>query len=157
MTKKARARRTPVGRQLCNVEKLVRTAVLVSGRFETWRTSSAEPKSELVAACDLSTSMMKVVQALRQAVVRLESSDFVVPHKSKAILHVVGARVEVVRKHRAHFESLYEDQIRKDPGMLDDLEVVKILPSGELALRREGLDLPIVAHKSHLRKLDRGE
>jgi len=57
--------------------------------------------------------------------------------------------VSISPRHREDYEAAFEDVLRDDPDMLDDLVVDKVLPNGKIVVRR-GKRTPFPVSKSHL-------
>jgi hypothetical protein len=146
-------RRNPLARLHRGVEMMIKTSDLASSKVESWRACMDDPPSVLLATCSASENLRRSLTIFEACVAKLEEVGFEIPRRSKAICHVVGSRVRVLDEHRASYMSLYEEQIGRDPKVLDDLLVTKVMPSGEVVVKRDGVDLPIVARKSHLRKI----
>lgn len=146
-------RRRPLARLHRGVEMMIKTAGLATSKIESWRSCMDDPPGVLLEACSAAESLRRSLAIFEACAAKLEESGFEIPRRSKAICHAVGSRVRVLDEHREAYMSLYEEQLGKDPRVLDDLVVAKVMASGEVVVRRDGVDLPIVARKSHLRKI----
>jgi hypothetical protein len=159
-------RSTPVIRLQRNVEKIVYLISLGLTRLRDWQESatrrSATRGSATRGTAPRATGSEVVERALAVAsevaeksvelddlVSNLEASGFVPPKRSTAYQPEVGDHVQICDQSRPRYRQLYDRQLREDPKMLDDLVVVKTLPSGEVAVQR-GRRTPLVARKSHL-------
>ena len=154
-------RSTPVIRLQRNVEKIVYLISLGLDRLRDWQESATRRSAS--RGTEIQTNGHEVVERalvvasevaeksveLDDLVSDLEASGFVPPKRSTAYQPEVGDRVQICDRARPRYRQLYEQQLREDPKMLDELVVVKIMPSGEVSIQR-GRRTPLVARKSHL-------
>ena len=146
-SQKAQYRRsTPVGRLQRNVLKLERYAQLIKSRLVSW---VSEDNDDLEVAMRHTSDIIRCLSQLKDAVDCLATLNFVPPKRSTALNFEEGEKVSVVKKHRGKYETLFEKTLKEDPGFLDELWVTKVLPTGEIAVRR-GQRTPFIVRKSHL-------
>jgi hypothetical protein len=137
---------TPVTRLRRNVLKVLYHDGLALSRLRGWQTGSDDDVGRLL---DLAEQVAELGAEMDVQLAKLEESGFVPPRRSQARVFELGQHVRVEEAARPRYRLLYERQLRDDPEMLDDLVVDKVLPSGEVAVRR-GRRAPIAARKSHL-------
>jgi hypothetical protein len=144
--KRTYRRSTPVLRLRRTAEKVVYYNSLGLGRLRSWQVA----QNELVDRClAVATVIAEKSVLLGDLLLGLESSGFVPPKRWQSYQPEVGHRVRIADRFRPRYEQLYERQIKRDPEMLDDMVVVKVVPSGEVAVQR-GRHTPIVSRKTHL-------
>ena len=139
-------RSTPVIRLQRNVLKLERHADLVLSRLSSW---VADGDTTLTTAVSHTADIMQGITDLKEAVAALVASGFIPPKRSSAVNFEEGQPVAVAVKHRAKYVAAFEKVLKEDPDFLDGLVVAKILPSGEITVRR-GQRTPFIVRKSHL-------
>jgi hypothetical protein len=114
-------------------------------RIASWKTETPE--------LSLVTSKIEVVEGaaavMEGALESLEKSGWVPPPRSSALEFEPGQHVSISPRHREDYEAAFEDVLRDDPDMLDDLVVDKVLPNGKIVVRR-GKRTPFPVSKSHL-------
>jgi hypothetical protein len=137
---------TPVVRLHRNVVKLEKNSELVSDRLKSWQASS-DPN--LLEALEVIKDVRRDISKLNEMVEALEQSGFIPPKRSSAVLYEPGNTVSVLPKHRGKYEEAFEKVLKEDPGLLNALTVVKILPSGEVVVQR-GQRTPFMVRKTHL-------
>lgn len=143
-------RSTPVIRLRRNVTKNIYLVSLVLDRLRDWsRSDDSRVEGCLVVASEIS----RMSAELDEKVAELQESGFVPPPKSDVYHPEPGDHVRVLDQSRERYQQLYEGLLRANPKMLDDLVVVRVLPSGEVALRRGRSETLVVARKSHLRPI----
>jgi hypothetical protein len=144
--KKRRYRRsTPVGRLRRNVQKIGRHAGLMKARITAWKAEMPE----LSLVLSKIEGVEGAVATMDGALESLEKSNWSPPPRSSALEFVPGQHVAISPKHRQDYESVFEDVLKDDPDMLDDLVVDKVLESGKIVVRR-GKRTPFPVSKSHL-------
>ncbi len=144
--KKRRYRRsTPVGRLRRNVQKIGRHVVLMRTRIASW---NADPP-ELALVSSKIDVVEGAVATMEGALEVLEKSGWAPPPRSSALEFEVGQHVAIAPRYRDEYEAAFEDVLRDDPDMLDDLVVDKVLESGKIVVRR-GKRTPFPVSKSHL-------
>jgi hypothetical protein len=94
-------------------------------------------------------TILQSIAKLKDEVGALVTSRFMPPRRSSALVFVEGQTVAVAQKHRSKYESAFEKVLKEDPEFLDALVVSKVLPSGEITVRR-GQRTPFILRKSHL-------
>jgi hypothetical protein len=139
-------RSTPVIRLGRNVERVIYLIGIVLARLRSWQSVG---NMRLEHGAGLAVEIAERSARLGEMVSELEKSGFVPPRKWTAYQPEPGHHVRVIDQFRQRYELLYEKQLLDDPQMLDDLVVVKVLSSGEVALQR-GRRTPLVARKTHL-------
>ena len=159
-------RSTPVIRLQRNVGKIVYLISLGLSRLRDWQGSATRGSATRGSAirgpearargCEVVERALAVASEVAEKSVELddlvsdlEVSGFVPPKRSNVYQPEVGDHVQICDRARPRYRQLYEKQLREDPEMLDDLVVVKTLPSGEVVVQR-GRHTPFVARKSHL-------
>ena len=141
-------RSTPPIRLHRHVEKMVMHSAIVAGRLEAWRLS-ADPRVE--AALKDAHDAWAASQALEGQVLSLVDTEFVPPLRAASWVPEPGQHVCIMDRYRGRYAEMFEKVLGSDPGMLDDLVVEKVLPTGEVMVQR-GRRTPFVARKSHLRE-----
>ena len=139
-------RSTPVGRLRRNVGQSGYHNSLALAKLRSWQPALDR---RVDRAIEIASEIAERNAALDGQVATLEEAGFVPPRRWRAYQPEVGHHVRVLDKHRARYRLLFERQLEEDPEMLDDLLVVRVLPSGEVALQR-GRRTPFPARKSHL-------
>jgi hypothetical protein len=150
MAKQHYRRSTPPIRLRRHVEKLLMHSRLVVERLEVWKSSGS---SLVEAAADEVRKVLAASRSLDEYVGALVDSGFVPPLRVAAWRPEPGQHVRVADKHRGKYSEMFERVIEADPGMLDDLVVDKILPTGEVVVQR-GRRTPFAVRKSHLQLLE---
>lgn len=156
-------RSTPVGRLRSNAEKLKRHAALIGNRVRSWGRIDESCAvhvegshnadfhvSKIVEIVDLILSTVGILDGL---LLRLEQSGFVPPKPSSALVYTIGQHVAIAPRFMEKYRSIFESVLKSDPGLLDDLIVDGLPPSGEIVVRR-GRRTPFMAPKSHLVAID---
>jgi hypothetical protein len=144
--KRSYRRSTPVGRLRRNADKVARHASLALARMESWR--NGKPDRRLEAAKAAARAVLDEAAGLDRILARLERSNYAPPKRSGALRYMTGQHVAVCPKHAAKYRLAFAEMLRKDPGMLKDLVVANVLPSGEVVVRRG--KHPFLVAKSHL-------
>lgn len=140
---------TPVMRLLGNADKVLKQLDLMEVRLTAWKVSGDE---DVVRALDEVQNVRQVVQdELRTYVEALHTKGFV-PPKQDGSSYEPGQRFKVLLKYRPKYEEIFQDSLKTDPGLLDDLTLVQKLHSGELLVRR-GSRRPFAVRKSHVQSL----
>lgn len=139
-------RSTPVTRLARNVLKLERYAELILNRLSSWL---VEGDASLVPSLEHVADVVQDIESLKKSVVRLEVDEFVPPKRSFAVVLAEGQAVSIAPKHREKYVVAFEKMIAACPNYLDELVVVKILPTGEI-LVQHGKHTPFIVRKSHL-------
>jgi hypothetical protein len=150
-------RSTPVGRLRSNAMKLLRHARLIGNRVGAWMriesTGSADDDRQISKIVENVESIQTMIAILDGLLLRLELSGFVPPKPSSALVYTIGQHVAIAPRFMSKYRSIFESVLRSDPGLLDDLVVEGLPPSGEIVVRR-GRRTPFMAPKSHLVAID---
>lgn len=144
-SKRSYRKSTPVGRLRRNVEKVLQHASLLNERVAPWSGASEEARVVEV----LSSEVVGKAREMDNSLAHLEEGGFVPPAKQRSVAWEVGQSVSVARKFRPKYEAAFRDDLARDAGFLDVLEVVDNLPSGEVVVRRRG-GSTFMAPKTHL-------
>jgi hypothetical protein len=148
--KKRRYRRsTPIGRLRRNVQKIGRHAGLMKSRILAWKTETPE----LILVSAKIEAVEVAVAVMDGALESLERSNWSPPPRSSALEFVPGQHVAISQSHLEDYKAAFEDILRDDPEMLDDLVVDKVLLNGKIVVRR-GKRTPFPVSKSHLVPLE---
>jgi hypothetical protein len=144
-SKRPYRRSTPIGRLRRNADKVSQHASLLRSRVSSWGSSdervvSVERMASLVVAKSTEIDVL---------LADLENTGFVPPEKQRSVKWEVGQRVAVSLKFRPKYEAAFPEDLRRDPGYLDELVVENSLPTGEVVVRRRGRS-PFLVPKTHL-------
>jgi len=140
-------RSTPVIRLRRNIFKLCKNGELVVKKLRSWQASS---DLDLAAAYDIVDGVQKSIVKLDAYAAKLELKNFAPPKRSTVVNFDKGEPVSVLNKHRPKYELAFERALREDPHLLDELIVVKTIPSsGEVVVQR-GQRTPFIVRKSHI-------
>ena len=144
-TKRPYRKSTPVGRLRRNADKVCQHASLLRSRAASWGAGD-----ERVAAVErLAGSVVAKAREIDGHLASLEESGFTPPEKQRSVNWEVGQMVAVSPKFRAKYEAAFPDELKRDPGYLDELVVENVPPSGEVVVRRRGRR-PFLVPKTHL-------
>lgn len=154
--KRARYRRsTPVGRLRRNVAKISDITRIVLHRLRGWTVPDDKSAAQKTVgkSVELAEALALACSGLDEKAVALEKAGFVPPQKPTDYQPVVGDRVKIQEACRSRYAALFEEkQLKSEPRLFDDLLVTKVLPTGEVLVRR-GRRVPFVARKTHLSPL----
>jgi hypothetical protein len=152
--KRAKYRRsTPVGRLRRNVAKISDFTRIVLNRLRSWTVPDKSSAQKIVGkSVKLAEAIALACSGLDEQAVALERSGFAPPKKPTDYQPAVGDRVKIQDACRPKYAMLFEEQLKSEPRLFDDLLVTKVLPTGEVLVRR-GRRAPFVARKTHLSPL----
>jgi hypothetical protein len=144
-SKRSYRKSTPIGRLRRNAVKASQHAELLRARVSSW----GDQDSRVVRVERLAGEVSVKADEVQGLLADLEDSGFVPPEKERSVTWEVGQRVAVGAKFRPKYEELFRDELERDPDYLNDLLVDKVLPTGEIGVRRRGRS-PFPVPKTHL-------
>jgi hypothetical protein len=136
-------RTTPVGRVGKNFSKVLRVNSYVTERLSAWVASGCDDK-KVAMVLNMAMEIDEMAKQASLIVAELAKSGFQPPKKSVTISFKAGDPVAIVGKYLPKYSALYSDTI------LRHLEVLKILPSGEVAVQSTSQSTPFMVAKSHI-------
>ncbi len=138
-------RSTPVGRVLKNLEKAEKALGLATERLGTWL-NAENPQSEIKDVLERVTLATDEVARAAADMKKLEASGWSPPKKSLALVYEPSERVKISDRYRNKYLKIYT------PAVIDSLVVVKMLESGEVAVKSTGSSTPFFVAKSHIER-----
>jgi len=142
------ARSTPLGRVAKNFAKASKAAEMALARLSGWASQAEGATHVSPPALEKAVALGRLVSSssseAETVLKELETSGWRPPKKSLAVKFDEGDSVKVSKKHREKYLLVYPARVLKS------LKVVKVLPSGEIAVR-SGSSTFLVA-KSHIER-----
>lgn len=148
MGKRSYKRSTPIGRLRRNVEKIVMHAVLSQARLKSWQNGVPDPR--MTSAWKILQRMIYKAGQVDAILESLEESGWQSSKKTSIIHFEVGQHVAIAPGSRQKYELVFGKSLKKDPGLMDDLIVETVLPSGGISVRRKHGTPCLIPAKSHL-------
>ncbi len=146
-------RSTPVGRLRRNAQKVLKHAGFIRRRVASWGADA----SELALVHERAKLVSEMAADMDGALGELEARGYEPPPRPSSPEYAPGDQVAVAVKHLDRYREALAGLMKDDPDMLEWLVVDRVLPSGELVLRRgKRVVLPMVP-RSHVEPRDPGE
>lgn len=139
-------RSTPLGRLRSNVQKVARHAGFVSRRVASWEDGGPEVR----AVAEGAQSVTKIAGAMDATLEQLERAGWEPSPRPSTVEYAPGDHVAVAEKYVDKYSEALAGLLKSDPDVLGDLVVDKVLPTGELVLRRGRRVVVPMAPRSHL-------
>lgn len=120
-------------------------------RLGSWRSGAGEVPVYLERSYHSVFLAVGNVVTATEDVGRMTMADWAPAPRSMAVVYEEGEAVAIGDAHRARYLQIY------NTAMVDSLTVVKVLPSGQIAVRHGRKGHPFIVSKSHLKKRGRGD